>query len=149
MAKKKVWIVTPYFVPDYNLLQALIIASHKGVDVKLITPYKSNHIIVDLCRSSYMRELEDKGIDVMLYNRNMLHAKAILFDDIGVMVGSANIDNRSLFLNYEIVNLIYSKVVIKDIENWMETLLLKSTKIMEEANFFRKIGENFCTAGLS
>ena len=142
-AKKKVWIVTPYFVPDYNLLQALIIASHKGVDVKLITPHRSNHTIVDLCRSSYMRELEDKGIDVMLYNGNMLHAKAILFDDIGVMVGSANIDNRSLFLNYEIVNFIYSKEVIKDIENWMETLLLKSTKTMEEANFARRIGENF------
>ncbi len=142
-AKKKVWIVTPYFVPDYNLLQALIIASHKGVDVKLITPHRSNHTIVDLCRSSYMRELEEKGIDVMLYNGNMLHAKAILFDDIGVMVGSANIDNRSLFLNYEIVNFIYSKEVIKDIENWMETLLLKSTKTMEEANFARRIGENF------
>ena len=142
-AKKKVWIVTPYFVPDYNLLQALIIASHKGVDVKLITPHRSNHTIVDLCRSSYMRELEDKGIDVMLYNGNMLHAKAILFDNIGVMVGSANIDNRSLFLNYEIVNFIYSKEVIKDIENWMEILLLKSTKTMAEANFARKIGENF------
>lgn len=142
-AKKKVWIVTPYFVPDYNLLQALIIASHKGVDVRLITPHRSNHTIVDLCRSSYMRELEDKGIDVMLYNGNMLHAKAILFDNIGVMVGSANIDNRSLFLNYEIVNFIYSKEVIKDIENWMEILLLKSTKTMAEANFARKIGENF------
>ncbi|MCK5110320.1 MAG: cardiolipin synthase [Arcobacteraceae bacterium] len=142
MAKERVWIVTPYFVPDNNLLQALIIANHKGVDVKLITPKESNHIIVDLCRSSYMRELEEKGIDVMLYKGNMLHAKAILFDNIGVMVGSANIDNRSLFLNYEIVNFVYSKEVIKDIESWMQTLLLKSTRTMDKAKYLRRIGEN-------
>jgi len=143
IAKERIWIVTPYFVPDDNLLQALIIANHKGVDVKLITPRESNHIIANLCRNSYMRELEEKEIDVMLYEGNMLHAKAILFDNIGVMVGSANIDNRSLFFNYEIVNFAYSKKIIEDIENWMQSLLLKSTRTMDKAKPLHKIGENF------
>ena len=143
MAKERIWIVTPYFVPDDNLLQAMIISKHKGIDVKLITPRESNHIITNLCRSSYMRQLEEKGIDVMLYEGKMLHAKAILFDDDCVMVGSPNIDNRSLFLNYEVALFAYSKAVIVDIEKWMSSLLLNSTQKMDEANRARKITENF------
>lgn len=143
MAKKRVWIVTPYFVPDENLLQAMIIANHKGVDVKLITPRESNHIIANLCRSSYMRQLEEDGVDVMLHEGKMLHAKAILLDDNCVMVGSANLDNRSLFLNYEVAVLVYTKTVIVDIENWMHALLANSTQKMDQASRMRKIIENF------
>lgn len=95
-AKKRIWIVTPYFVPVTSLQEALIIAHHKGVDVKLITPYDSNHLTADLVRSSYMRELQEAGVEVALYKGAMLHAKAILFDDSGAMLGSVNIDNRSL-----------------------------------------------------
>ncbi len=58
-ARERIWVVTPYFVPDENILQALIVARDKGVDVKLITPKVSNHRIADLVRSSYMRELEE------------------------------------------------------------------------------------------
>ncbi|MEA3456234.1 MAG: phospholipase D-like domain-containing protein, partial [Campylobacterota bacterium] len=104
-AKERIWIVTPYFVPDECLGHALKIARHKGVDVKLITPKVSNHLIADLSRSSYMRELAENSIDVVLYKGNMLHAKAILFDSSAAMIGSVNIDNRSLLLNYEVVSL--------------------------------------------
>jgi len=86
-ARKRIWIVTPYFVPDKSLLQALIIARHRGVDVKLITPDNSNHLIADLGRSSFMRDLDINGIEVHLFRGGMIHAKAILIDDKGMMMG--------------------------------------------------------------
>ncbi len=141
-SKKRIWIVTPYFVPDENIVQALVIAQHKGVDVKLITPKQSNHLIADLGRSPYMRELDAIGVDVVLYEGEMLHAKAILFDDLGGMVGSVNIDNRSLFLNYEIVTFTYSPEFIKSIESWMESLMQNSTRGIEKPSKLREAVEN-------
>ena len=140
--KKRIWIVTPYFVPDENIVQALIIAHHKGIDVKLITPKHSDHLIADLGRSPYMRELDEIGVDVILYEGKMLHAKAILFDDVGAMVGSVNIDNRSLFLNYEIVTFVYSSHFIDSIESWMKNLMENSTRGMEQPSKSREAVEN-------
>jgi len=141
-SKKRIWIVTPYFVPDENIVQALIIAQHKGIDVKLITPKHSDNWIADLGRSSYMRELDAIGVDVILYEGEMLHAKAILFDDVGGMIGSVNIDNRSLFLNYEIVTFAYSAKLIDDIESWMQKLMENSTRGMKQPTKLREAVEN-------
>jgi len=141
-AEERIWIVTPYFVPDENMVQALIIAKHKGVDVKLITPKQSDHIITDIARSSYMRELDEVGVDVVLYEGEMLHAKAILFDNISGMVGSVNLDNRSLFLNYEIITFIYSKPVIDDLELWMKKLMQNASRGMKKAGKIREALEN-------
>ncbi len=142
-AKKSIWIVTPYFAPNDSLSRALIIAKHKGIDVKLITPKKSNHLSADLIRSSYMRDLEDEGVDIWLYEGNMLHAKAIIFDDTCAMLGSVNFDNRSLFLNYEIDTFVYSKRAIDEMHAWMKTLLQKSTKGIKNTSKSRMIMENF------
>lgn len=141
-AKKRIWIVTPYFVPDENMIQALVIAHHKGVDVKLITPKDSDHLLADLARSSYMRELDEIGADVVLYDGEMLHAKAILFDDLGGMVGSVNLDNRSLFLNYEVVTFVYSPQFIESIEEWMNTLMHHSSRGMKKPSKTREAVEN-------
>jgi len=142
-AKERIWIVTPYFVPDENLMSALKIAKHKGLDVKLITPKKSNQILADLARSSYMREFVEANIELVLYEGNMLHAKAILFDDIASMIGSVNIDNRSLLLNYEIVSFVYSKDILIEVENWMENLMKNSKEKMPKVSKLRRIIENF------
>lgn len=142
MAKKRIWIVTPYFVPDESIFQALHIALHRGVDVTLITPKESDHLIADLGRSSYIREAQDWGIDVALYTEPKLHAKAILFDDDTVILGSVNLDNRSLLLNYEVVTLIYSKAQIDQITIWMRALLQNSTSQLKEAGKIRRIFEN-------
>jgi len=141
-ARDRIWLVTPYFVPDKSLMQALIIARHRGVDIKLITPASSNHLIADLGRSSYMRELLANGIEVCLFQAGMIHAKAILIDKKGVMMGSANIDQRSLFLNYEVISFIYSKKVIAATEQWMKTLLEQCTVSMKSASRWRRMGEN-------
>jgi cardiolipin synthase A/B len=141
-AKKRIWIVTPYFVPVTSLQEALIIAHHKGVDVKLITPYDSNHLTADLVRSSYMRELMEAGVEVALYKGPMLHAKAILFDDSGAMLGSVNIDNRSLLLNYEVVSFAYSAPIISEMNSWMEKLLENTHHTMKPAGTMRRLSEN-------
>ncbi len=141
-AKKRIWLVTPYFVPDVSLLQALIIAKHKGLDIKLITPKKSNYMIADLTRSSYMHELEEAGVEVMLHDGLMLHAKAILFDDVSVMLGSVNVDNRSLFLNYEVATFVYSSKVVKEIEVWMKKLISNSHTGREKISRTRIVMEN-------
>lgn len=141
-AEERIWIVTPYFVPDRGLMQALVIARHRGVDIKLITPANSNHWIADLGRSSYMRDLTTNGIEVCLYRAGMIHAKAILVDTKGVMMGSANIDQRSLFLNYEVVSFIYSEKIIAESDRWMRMLLEKCHGPMKPASRWRKMGEN-------
>lgn len=141
-AKERIWIVTPYFVPDENMVQALVIAHHKGVDVKLITPKNSDHFLADMGRSSYMRELDEVGADVVLYEGKMLHAKAILFDHSGGMVGSVNFDNRSLFLNYEVVTFVYSEQFIEDIEGWMKKLMDHSSRGMKKPSKLREAVEN-------
>jgi len=141
-AKQRIWIVTPYYVPDETLALALRIAKLKGVDVKLITPKTSNHLIADLGRSSYMRDLAESGIDLVLYKGNMLHAKAMLFDNNAAMIGSVNIDNRSLLLNYEVVSLAYSESIISEVEAWMQEFIANSEEQMPKASTARRIAEN-------
>ena len=89
-----------------------------------------------------MRELSEIGADLVLYEGEMLHAKAILFDDAGGMVGSVNFDNRSLFLNYEVVTFVYSREFIESIEGWMNTLILHSSRGMEKPSKVREAFEN-------
>lgn len=141
-ASKRIWIVTPYFVPDESIFQALRIALHRGVEVKLITPNKSDNLIADLGRSSYIREAQEWGMETALYTKSMLHAKSILFDDDAVIFGSVNLDNRSLLLNYEVVSIVYSKEPIDDIDRWMRGLLKDTTSYIEPANKIRRIIEN-------
>jgi cardiolipin synthase A/B len=141
-AQERIWIVTPYFVPDKSLMQALVIAGHRGVDVKLITPASSNHLIADLSRSGFMRDLSAKGVDVCLYQKGMIHAKAILYDRRGVIMGSANFDQRSLFLNYEVVSFAYSRPIIDQCEAWMTGLLADCTCHLPPAGRWRRFSEN-------
>jgi len=142
-ARERIWIVTPYFIPDEVLMLALKIAKHKGLDVKLITPKQSDNLIADMSRSSYMRELAEDGIDLVLYTGNVLHAKAILFDREMAMIGSVNIDYRSLLLNYETVSFAYSQRAIGEIEAWMRGLLTDAQRQMSAPSRFRRIVENF------
>lgn len=141
-AVRRIWIISPYFVPDETILRALIIAKHKGVDVKLIAPHTSNWVS-DIARSSYMREAQESGIGIYLYGGNMLHTKAVLFDDYALMLGSVNIDNRSLFLNYEVVSFVYSPSAIGAMEEWMDDLLSRSSPGIKKGSIQRIIMENF------
>ncbi len=137
-ARERIWIVTPYFVPDDTMMQALVIAKHRGVDVKLITPRESDHLIADLGRNPYMKELYEAEVDIVLYEGDMLHAKSILFDSTSSMIGSVNFDNRSLFLNYEVVTFAYSTHLIVQVEAWMKGLIAHSGREMKQLSKSRE-----------
>lgn len=141
-SKKRIWIVTPYFVPNEALSQALIVAKHRGLEVKVISPQHSNNFLADLTRSSFLRELKEHNVDVHLYKGSMLHAKAVLFDSSWVMLGSVNLDNRSLFLNYEVATFVSSEQLIKQVELWMNDLLANSTQNFKKASLPRIMIEN-------
>lgn len=141
-AEVRIWIVTPYFVPSDSLLEALEIAYYRGVDVKLITPKISNHLIADLARSNFMRQLIKIGIEVALLNKKMVHAKAVIFDNKAVMLGSVNLDNRSLFLNYELATYAYDASIIKEVSNWMSEFLKCADRTLPAPSGFRKLGES-------
>ena len=141
-SSKRIWIVTPYFVPSESLFEALKIACNRGVDVKLITPKVSNHMIIDLARGDYIRRLQTIGVKIALFSKKMIHAKAVLFDGKVVMLGSVNLDHRSLFLNYEIVTFVYSKRVINIIYNWMNNLFYQSTCKLSSPSSYRRLFEN-------
>ena len=141
-AQKRIWIATPYFVPSDSLMEALQIAYYRGVDVKLITPRISNHLIADLARSNYMRQLKKIGVDIVLFDKQMIHAKAVLFDDNAAMLGSVNLDNRSLFLNYEIVTFAYDTGVVSNISQWMNAFLVDASRELCPLSRPRRIGES-------
>lgn len=118
-ATERVWIVTPYFVPDQTLSEALCMAAHRGVDVRIILPRKSNHRLADLARETYLRQLDEAGGSAMYYTPGMLHAKSMIVDNTVGLVGSANMDMRSLLLNYEVGLCIYNESVVRELDAWM------------------------------
>lgn len=141
-ARRRIWIVTPYFVPDEMLVRALVLAARRGVDVRLIVPWRSNHPVTDLAREGYIRELYEAGAEVLLYRPTMLHAKAVLFDDRLTVIGSPNMDNRSLFLNYEIALYVFATERVAEVARWVETLAAGSTVYEPKRGGVREIAEN-------
>ncbi len=140
-AHQRLWIVSPYFVPDDALCRALILAVHRGVDVQILVPERSNHRIADIAGRSYLREIADEGGTVLFYRSGMLHAKAVLMDQDLAILGSANIDLRSLLLNYEVGALIYSAAHIEAIQDWITGLADGSHVGVGEAGRLRELAE--------
>jgi cardiolipin synthase len=122
-AHQRVWIVTPYFVPDDLLLEGLCMAAQRGVDLRLITPERSNHRLADWAREGYLSQLQEAGARIYFYQPRMLHAKALVIDRSVALVGSANMDMRSLLLNYEVGLCIYSPEIIQKLSGWMRGLM--------------------------
>ena len=101
-ARKRCWIVSPYFVPDESVVSALQLAALRGVDVRILLPEKADHKLVYLAGFSYFHEILDSGIKLYRYKKGFLHQKVMLVDDQLALVGTANFDNRSFRLNFEI-----------------------------------------------
>ena len=115
----RIVMVTPYFVPDPSLLMALTLAARRGVAVDLVLPRQSNHRLADIARHAALRELVGAGARVWL-TPGMIHAKAVLFDENVALVGTANLDERSLFLNYELMVAFYEPAVVQRFARWIE-----------------------------
>ena len=141
-AQTRIWIVTPYYVPDEMLARALGLAARRGVDVRLILPARSNHITADLARASYLRDLHTAGGRILLYEPVMLHAKAVLIDDRLAVIGSANMDMRSLFLNFEVALFVHSAIQVDHVATWAEKLMADSKPELPTPGWVRELAEN-------
>ncbi len=100
-AKERVWIATPYFVPDDAVASALRMAALRGLDVRIIVPKQSDNLVVDLATEWFIRDLDGVGIRFYRYREGFMHQKVLLADGALAMVGSANFDNRSFRLQFE------------------------------------------------
>jgi cardiolipin synthase len=116
IARKRIWIATPYFVPDEPTLSALKIASLRGVEVRLIVPRKVDHLALRLCTLSYYEDLNHLGIKVYEYLPGFMHQKVILIDDLVAGVGTVNMDNRSFHLNFEAMAYVASARFVASVE---------------------------------
>jgi cardiolipin synthase len=121
-ARRRLWIATPYFVPDEGLARAIVLAARRGVDVRIVVPARSNHATADLAGASYLREVEAAGGTICCYAPGMMHAKCVLVDDRVAVIGSANVDMRSLFLNYEIALFLWSPGEVAALAGWFDSL---------------------------
>jgi cardiolipin synthase len=146
-AQKRIWIVTPYFIPDEVLMKALCIAARRHVDVRIVVPLVSNHRLADIVRRSYLRQLQEAGAKIFQFTPGMVHGKVIIIDDAFGIIGSMNMDMRSFFLDYEIALFIDSKQVITQLDNWICDLIghcesgVKAAPVTVE--FFEGIGRLF------
>jgi cardiolipin synthase len=117
-AQNRIIAVTPYFVPDDALLSAWCLACRRGVQFTLLIPHRSNHRLADLAREQAIRQLIEAGASVFLYP-SMVHAKAVVVDDQLALCGSANLDGRSLFLNFELMTVFYGSEEIFWLSDWI------------------------------
>lgn len=126
-ARERIWIVTPYFIPDETLYKILALQSRMGTDVRIIVPAKSNHLLADFARERFLRDLAAEGAKIHAMPR-MVHAKLMLVDRTLAAVGSANFDTRSLYLNFEVTAMLYSKPAIETITRWVQERIAESSE---------------------
>lgn len=107
VAQKEIYITTPYFIPGMDLLKALEMAALRGVDVKLLVPEKGDSYFVNAVSKSHYQELMEYGIEIYMYQKGFVHAKTMVCDENLTYVGTANLDNRSFDLNFEINAVMY------------------------------------------
>lgn len=120
-----VYINTPYLIIDHEMTQALCLAGKKGVDVKIITPHiPDKKMVFEVTRSNYRRLIEN-GVKIYEYTPGFIHAKSFVVDDKYAVVGTINLDYRSLYLHFECGIFLYKTKTIKDIKkDYIKTLNL-------------------------
>jgi len=118
-ARRHIALTTPYFVPESALLMALCLAARRGLTVDLLLPARSNHRLSDFARGRALRALAQAGGRIWLAP-GMLHAKLVVIDDTLALAGSANLDSRSLFLNYEVMIAFHKAGDIERFAHWFE-----------------------------
>ena len=119
-AQRRIWISAPYFVPDEAVMKALELAALRGVDVRIITTGKPDSLPVYLAAFHYISQLQGLGIRFYAYTPGFLHEKVMLIDDDFSTVGTANFDNRSFRLNFEVTALIADRDFAAEMEAMFE-----------------------------
>ena len=132
----RLWIASPYFVPSTSVLNALKLAVLRGVDVRIILPNKPDHLMVYFCSFSYYEELRQVGVQLYRYQPGFMHQKVILCDNHLAGVGTVNLDNRSFFLNFEVMTFVVDRAAaFEDAAKSMSSGFIASVEEMLEKDF--------------
>lgn len=131
-AESRVWIASPYFVPDGRVLGALQLAAFRGVDVRVLMPRKSDNVLFTVVPYAYLPDLASAGVKVFLYEACFMHQKVLLVDDDYGAVGTANFDNRSFRLNFEVTCLVNDAKFCREVEQMLADDFAQSTRLTEE-----------------
>lgn len=137
-AKHRFWITSPYFVPDDIMVRALQAASIRGVDVRILIPGKADHYFVELASLTYYDDMKKFGVKIYRYQEKFLHQKVFIADDWLAGIGTVNLDNRSLYLNFEATALIADGGFVEKVSRVLATDFEHS--ILVEPDFFDKLG---------
>lgn len=144
-ASSRLWVTTPYFVPDEATLTALCTAALRRVDTRMIVPARGDSRLVDLAARSYFPELLASGVRLYEYGPRFIHAKTFVIDDELAIVGTANLDNRSFQLNFEVAALVYDRETTAQLAQAFETDLASCRRVERDdlvnASFARRLGE--------
>ncbi|MEP4702735.1 MAG: phospholipase D-like domain-containing protein, partial [Parasphingorhabdus sp.] len=118
-ATDRIWIASPYFVPDIDILTALRHAALRGVDVRILVPDVIDHHIPWLAAFAYFDEIMEAGVRIFRYTDGFMHQKVFLVDDSLAAVGTTNLDNRSFRLNFECMALFFDHRIAADVDQML------------------------------
>ena len=142
-ARKRLWLTTPYFVPDTAVLSALRLAAARGVDVRVLIPSRPDHRTVFLASTLHAHEALAAGIRVFRYQPGFIHQKVLLVDDDTAAVGSMNLDSRSFRLNFEVSALIVDSAFAGEVETMLIADFSKAIAVDEseyrDAPYLRRV----------
>lgn len=145
-ARKSIWIASPYFIPDDDILSALKIASLAGIDVRLLVPSSPDKKIVFYASRSYFPELLEAGVRIFEYQKGFLHSKVVIVDGELASIGTSNMDMRSFHLNFEVNAFLYrtesTQQLVRDFENDIEVSTELHAHTFKNRSFFERVIES-------
>ncbi|MCJ8012821.1 cardiolipin synthase [Paenibacillus sp. KQZ6P-2] len=142
-AQKSVWLATPYFIPDDDILTSLRVAAMSGLDVRILFPAKPDKWLPFLASHSYFPALLDVGVKIYEYEKGFLHSKLLIIDGEVATIGTANMDMRSFHLNFEVNALLVQTDSVQRIVSDFERDLKSTKQIMPDSFMKKRISERF------
>jgi cardiolipin synthase len=147
LARKRIWIATPYFIPDEATMVALRLALLKGIEVRIITPRLNDNWFVRHAANVYLAELAGLGAHIYFYENGFMHQKTMLVDDRLAIVGTVNFDNRSFRLNFEVSGVVADKEFAAELETMLLDDLAHSTELLDYRLEEQSLWERFKARG--
>lgn len=145
-AQWRLWIASPYFVPDIDVMTALKLAAVRGIDVKVLIPHGPDHIPPWLAAFAYFDEFRAAGGEIWRYDEAFMHSKAVLVDDDLVSIGTMNLDIRSCMLNYEQTAIFLDRGAARDVETMLKADFARAHRMdrwLEEQPLHIRLGAPF------
>ncbi|HDR29160.1 cardiolipin synthase [Rhodovulum sp.] len=125
-AQHRIWIASPYFVPDTDILSALSLAALRGVDVRILVAARRDHWLVWLAAFAYFDEMLEAGVGIYRYTDGFMHQKVLVVDEAMASVGTLNLDNRSCRLNFEVTALVFERDFARTVAAMLEADFARS-----------------------